>query len=304
MKWKSPYVWLIIATCFWGGNFVIGKVLVVAIPPLTLALLRWFIALLILAPFCARKLWQNRESYIRHWKVVLFLGFTGVAGFNTLVYIAVQYTDSINASLMNAATPMMIVVLSIVFLREAFSWLRGMGILISLIGVLWIVCHGSWVTLLAMSFNPGDLWMLLAVLLWAIYSVGVRKAAGRFPANELLLLTVALSVLVLIPCSIIELSWTKRSIHWSWGTISGVFYIGCFASLVAFSLWNKAVALIGPSKCASFLNLIPLFSAIFATWFTGEHIHLYHGIGAFLVLGGVYVTTQISAGRQVIGKQL
>jgi drug/metabolite transporter (DMT)-like permease len=304
MKWNSPYILLLVATCLWGGNFVVGKELVTEIPPLTLGLIRWSIALLCIAPFWGRKVWQQKEIYLKNWKTVLFLSLTGVAGFNIFVYIAVQYTDSINASLMNAATPIMIVLLSMFFLGESFSKLRGLGIVISLVGVLWIIGHGSWTTIASLSFNRGDLWMLLAVFLWAMYSIGVRKTVGRFLANEMLLTTVVLSVIVLIPSSIIELTVTKRTVIGSLHTLIGVFYIGIFASLVAFSCWNKAVALIGPSRCASFLNFIPMFSAIFATLFTGEHIQLYHIIGAMLILSGVYVTTRITTARHAFKNQV
>jgi drug/metabolite transporter (DMT)-like permease len=304
MKWNSPYVLLLVATCLWGGNFVVGKALVTEIPPLTLALIRWGIALLCIAPFWGRTVWQRRKIYQDNWKTVLFLSLTGVAGFNTFVYIAVQYTDSINASLMNAATPIIIVLLSMFFLGESFSALRGIGIVISLVGVLWIIGHGSWKSIVSMSFNRGDLWMLLAVFLWAMYSIGVRKTTGKFKANEMLLITVLLSVIVLIPFSIIELGLSQRTLNGSWHTLAGVFYIGIFASLVAFSCWNKAVALIGPSRCASFLNFIPLFSAIFATLFTGERIQLYHVAGALLILSGVYVTTRITTVRNAFKNQV
>jgi drug/metabolite transporter (DMT)-like permease len=304
MKWNSPYVLLLVATCLWGGNFVVGKALVTEIPPLTLALIRWGIALLCITPIWGKMVWQRRRIYLDNWKTVLFLSLTGVAGFNTFVYIAVQYTDSINASLMNAATPIIIVLLSMFFLGESFSGLRGIGILISLVGVLWIIGHGSWKSIVSLSFNRGDLWMLLAVFLWALYSIGVRKTAGKFLANEMLLITVLLSVIVLIPFSVVELSLSPRALNGSWHTLAGVFYIGIFASLVAFTCWNKAVALIGPSRCASFLNFIPLFSAIFATLFTGERIQLYHIMGALLILSGVYVTTRITSVRNAFKNQV
>ncbi|MEX2462315.1 MAG: DMT family transporter [Paenibacillaceae bacterium] len=304
MKWNSPYVLLLVATCLWGGNFVVGKTLVNEIPPLTLALIRWSIALLFMAPFFGEKVWQRREIYRQNWKMAVFLSLTGVAGFNTFVYIALQYTDSINASLMNAATPIMIVLLSMVFLRESFSRIRSLGIMISLVGVLWIIGHGSWTTIVSLSFNRGDLWMLLAVFLWAMYSIGVRKTAGSISASEMLFITVVLCVIVLIPCSIIELIVTKRVVNGSWQTLLGSFYIGIFASLVAYACWNKAVAMIGPSRCASFLNFIPLFSAIFATLFTGEYIQLYHVVGALLILSGVYVTTRKTTAKQAFKNQV
>jgi len=302
MKWNSPYLLLLVATCLWGGNFVVGKVLVTEIPPITLALFRWSIALLCIIPLWGKTVWQRREIYLQHWRTVLFLSITGVAGFNTFVYIAVQYTDAINASLMNAATPIIIVLLSMLFLRERFSGLRGLGIVISLVGVMWIIGHGSLEAIVSLSFNKGDLWMLLAVFLWALYSIGVRKTAGKFKANEMLFITVLVSVILLIPSSIVELAVTKRAVSGSWDTLAGVLYIGIFASLVAFSCWNKAVSIMGPSRCASFLNFIPMFSAIFATLFTGEHIRVYHGIGTLLILSGVYVTTRTGVAKHAFNK--
>jgi drug/metabolite transporter (DMT)-like permease len=290
--WKSPYVLLVLAACFWGGNFVVGKALVAEVPPLMLALFRWSTALVFLAPSLGWSAWRQRNLFMQHWKSVVLLTIFGVAGFNTLLYIAVQYTSSINASLMNAATPIFIVLLSFFSLRERLSWLRATGIIISLIGVVWIVSRGSWQAIVNFTFNQGDLWMLLAVVFWALYSIGVKKVNGILPANELLTVTVALTVILLLPLSIIESSVREYSTAFSWRVISGIIYVGTFASIVAFSCWNKAVSLIGPSRCAVFLNFIPLFSALFATVFAGEHIYLYHFIGAAFIIGGVFVNAK------------
>lgn len=293
MDRKSPYLLLVIATCLWGGNFVMGKVLVAEIPPIVLALFRWTVALAITLPLFGKQILQHRNAFLKRWKTVIFLALTGVAGFNTITYVAVQYTGSINAALMNSAAPIMIVVLSMIFLGEKFSVQRGIGILISMTGVLWIITHGSWSALTGLNFNRGDLWMLLAVALWAAYSIGVKKIAGQLPANALLALTIIITVIVLLPIALFELTFQKPLPPHSWtGTIGGILYIGIFASIVAFLSWNKAVTIIGPSRSANFLNLIPLFSAIFAILFTGEHLALFHFAGASLILLGVYVTTR------------
>ncbi len=227
-----------------------------------------------------------------HWKIVLFLSITGIASFNTFAYVSVQYTSSINAAVMNAATPIVTVVLSWFMLRERLRLISVTGILISLAGVMWIISRGSLSALVSLSFNLGDLWMLLAVLCWALYSVGMKKAAGLFNVNSLFAATIIFALVLLIPSAIIEYSIREPEVQWSLGLVSGILYVGVLASIVAFTAWNKAIALIGPSRSSGFLNLIALFSAIFATLFAGERLHLYHVLGALLIVTGVYVTNR------------
>lgn len=292
MNWRSPYALLILATCLWGGNFVVGKVLVADVPPILLATLRWCIALIVITPIYAKEAWKHRALFLEKWKMLTFLSLTGVAGFNTLVYIAVQYTSSINAAVMNAATPILIIMVSWVMLKEPISLKTIPGIGLSMLGVLWMITRGSWDVLVGLSFNKGDLWMLAAILCWALYSVGMRRSAKQVPAQALFVYTIIISVVLLIPLSVVEVLLVKPVLHISLGIGSGIVYIGVFASLVAFSAWNQSIALIGPARCAGFLNLIPLFSTIFATAFTGESIHFYHFVGAALILTGIYTANR------------
>lgn len=287
---RSPYILLLLATCIWGGNFVAGKALVLHIPPITLAALRWCIAGLCLLPFFGKETWKLRASFLRKWKIVVFLSVTGVAGFNTLTYVAVQYTGSINASLMNSATPIIVVILTWLVMRERFAWSALPGILISMAGVSWIISRGSLTALLHLSFNKGDLLMLVAVLCWALYSVGMKKVGASFPSSPLLFAQVVVALVLLVPLSFVEWAVISPQISWNSTLISGILYIGIFASIVAFLSWNRAIELIGPQRCAGFLNFIPMFSAIFATAFTGESLKLYHLIGAVWIVIGVYLT--------------
>lgn len=291
MIWKSPYILLIIATSLWGGNFVVGKMVVSDVPPFTLACLRWVTALVAVVPFFGREWWRHRQLFLKHWPFVLCLAVTGVASFNTLVYVSVQYTSAINASLVNATSPVVMVLLSPLLLRERFSFTRGIGVFITLIGVLWIISRGSLGILLDLSFNRGDLWMMLAVLLWALYSIGIKKSADRFPANALFMATMFLAILLLVPLSAVEIWLRGEGIRVTGMTVGSVLYVGLFASLVAFSCWNKAVSLLGPSRCAGFLSLIPLFSALFATFFAGEAVQSFHLVGAVGIIIGLYMTT-------------
>lgn len=287
---RSPYFLLILATCIWGGNFVAGKALVLHIPPITLAACRWGIAFLCLLPFFGKAAWRLKHEFLANWKMVLFLSLTGVAGFNSLTYIAVQYTGSINASLMNSATPIFVVVITWFVMKEQLAWRALPGIGVSMLGVCWIISQGDMSALLQLSINKGDLFMLLAVLCWALYSVGMKKMAGRFPASPFLLVQVTVALVVLIPSSSIEWIIKSPDVLWGPALVSGLLYVGIFASIVAFLSWNKAIELAGPQRCAGFLNFIPLFSAIFATTFTGESLRLYHLLGAFSIVLGVYLT--------------
>ncbi|OXM82750.1 DMT family transporter [Paenibacillus rigui] len=287
---NSSYALLIIATCIWGGNFVAGKVLVSHMPPITLAALRWCIAFAGLALFYGKEALRLRSKVRKHWKMISFLSITGVAGFNTLTYVAVQYTGSINASLMNSATPIMVVVLSWVMLKERLAWRAIPGIVVSMAGVAWIIGRGSMDALLSLSFNKGDLWMLLAVLCWAMYSVGMKRAAGLFPASPFLLVQVGFALVLMIPLSAMELFTVGKPVEWSFPVAAGLLYIGLFASIVAFLSWNRAIELAGPQRCAGFLNFIPMFSTIFAMSFTGERFHLYHLLGIVFIVAGVYFT--------------
>lgn len=296
---RSPYILLVLATCIWGGNFVAGKALVLHIPPITLAALRWGIAFLCLLPFYGKQAWGLRAQFLRNWKILLFLSATGVAGFNTLTYVAVQFTGSINASLMNSATPIIVVILTWLVMRERFAWSALPGILISMAGVSWIISRGSLSALLHLSFNKGDLLMLIAVLCWGLYSVGMKKVGGRFPSSPLLLAQVAMAMVMLIPLSLIEWAVKSPQIAWNSGLFSGLIYIGLFASIVAFLSWNRAIELVGPQRCAGFLNFIPMFSAIFATAFTGESLKLYHLLGAIGIVAGVYLTNYTMKKRQL-----
>jgi drug/metabolite transporter (DMT)-like permease len=287
---NSPYILLVLATCIWGGNFVAGKVLVTHMPPLTLSAVRWSIAFVCMLPFFGKEAWRLRADFLRHWKRVCFLSVTGVAGFNSLTYIAVQYTGSINAALMNSATPIMVVVLSWLMLKQKIAWSALPGIMVSMVGVIWIIGRGSMEALWSLSFNKGDLWMLLAVLCWSLYSVGMKRAAGLFPASPLLFMQAAIALVLLIPLSAGELLTGGQKIIWSSSLVIGLLYIGLFASIVAFLAWNRAIELAGPQRCAGFLNLIPLFSTLFAISFTGESFHLYHFFGVILIVAGVYLT--------------
>lgn len=292
VNWRSPYILLVIAALLWGGNFVIGRGFAATMPPFTLAFIRWVIAFLFFLPFAKNEVIANIPLWKKEWKTLFWMSLTGIVGFNTLLYIAVHYTTSINAALINAPTPALIALLSFVFLKETVQTRHMIGIVFSIIGVTWIVSRGSLEALLSFSINKGELWMLVAITSWSIYSVIVKKNTGRLPAAGSFLVTIMIGMIILAPFAVYE--WiVDKPMTITFTSILGFLYIGIFASIVAFLSWNKAVAEIGPGKAAPFLNLIPVFASIFAITFIGETLNSAQLIGGVITIFGVLITTGV-----------
>ena len=287
-----PQLLLILATLLWGGNFVIGRAVAGDIPPITLAFLRWCVAFIVFLPIAYSRVKREWHMIKANWPAVIVMAITGVACFNTLVYIGVYYTTSINASLMNSSTPIIIYILSFIFLKERLSKFQLIGTALSLSGVAFILSKGSLETLLSFSFNKGDLIVLIAVFCWGVYSLLVKQYAGRLPGYSTFLVTIALGVMMLLPFTIYELMTTSVEIVWSPSTIGAILYVGIIASIVAFLSWNNGVVALGANKASIYLNFIPLFAAIFAVLFLDEDLLLAQLIGGLAVICGVLLANK------------
>lgn len=287
-----PQLLLILATILWGGNFVIGRAVAGDIPPITLAFLRWCTAFIMFFPLAYRRTKREWSMLKAHWPAVIILAITGVASFNTLVYIALHYTTSINASLMNSSTPIIIYILSFIFLKERLSKFQILGTALSLIGVLFIISGGSLESLIHFSFNKGDFIVLVAVLCWGVYSLLIKQYAGRLPGYSTFLVTIALGAIMLLPFTAYELLTNTVAIDWSLKTVSAILYVGIIASIIAFLSWNSGVVSLGANSAGIYLNFIPLFAAIFAVIFLEEQLQLSQIIGGLAVISGVILTNK------------
>ena len=287
-----PYVLLIIATMIWGGNFVIGRAISDQVPPLTLAFLRWVVAVAIFLPLAWKEIIANKQEIKKHWKALLLMALTGIAAFNTLVYVGLHYTTSINASLLNTVTPLIIIVLSYFILKESLVYNQLLGLVLSITGVFLIISQGSLNILLTLSFNIGDLIIFVAVILWGVYSIIIKYNSGRIPLYTSLAIPMVIGMFILLPFSLWELFIANQEVVWSVSSIAAIIYVGVFASIVAFLSWSKAVSLIGPGKAGIFLSLIPVFTTIFAIAFIGETLTWYQILGGVLAITGIYLSTR------------
>lgn len=227
----------------------------------------------------------------KNWGKLVIAAIAGVTLFNTLVYVSARTTDTANMALFASSTPIFVVVLSRIFLGEAISRLRAVGLAIAVMGMLTIITRGHLEILFDMTFRAGDLWMVLAGLLWAIYSILVRKKPKEISPYSFLGALFALGVIPLIPAAIIEHMYTPP---WQLtpAIIGAVLYIGVGASLVAFFLWNKAVLTIGPGTSALFQYFMPVFSGLGAFFILGQPITFAHAIGFVLIVSGVVLATR------------
>ncbi|WP_286886491.1 DMT family transporter [Aneurinibacillus sp. UBA3580] len=289
----SPYVLLVLANVLWGGNFVIGRAITESLPPYTLSFLRWCTALIVFLPFIWSSLRKEWPLLRQKMAVIILMAFTGITGFNTLLYIALHYTTSINASLVNTSTPIVIYILSFFILRERLNKNQTIGTIFSLVGVLFIISKGSLDTLLAFSFNLGDLLVIAALICWSIYSILVKRYTDILPGYSTFFVCILIGIAILFPFSMYEIFVAQIPVVWSTGSVLTVLYTGIFASIVAFISWNSAVSQVGAGKAGIFLNLIPVFASIFAILFIGEHVAWYQTIGGLFVVLGVYISTRI-----------
>ncbi|UCZ55125.1 DMT family transporter [Bacillus shivajii] len=293
LKFQSlPYLLLIFATFFWGTNFVISRIVVEEVPPVQLSLMRWVIASLVFLPFVYNELKQNKLMIKKNWKALLLLALTGIAGFNTLLYIAIQYTTSINASIVNATAPLLIVLLSVVFLKEKLFTIQYIGVIVSFIGVFIIITGGRLETLWTLTFNPGDVVVFAAVIVWAIYSVLMKKFGVNLPKKSTFIITMYIGILSLIPFALFERTYHAVTITaLPVDTILAIIYLGIFPSIISFICWNEGVMQVGAGKASNYLYLIVFFTAILAVIFGGEKVTWTQFIGGGFIISGVMVTS-------------
>ena len=287
----NPYLLLTLTALFWSGNMVMGRGIRADVPPIALAFWRWIIALALVAPLALPHLRSQWPRLKAAWPIVVVLGLLGVGGYNTFAYLALQHTTATSATLLNSFIPIATIAFAFVFFGKRLSRLEAAGVVVSLCGVAAIVSRGSLETLLGLTLNTGDLWMLAAVTVWGLYTVGLQKRPeGVHPMLMLAAFTVV-GLLALAPAYAWELS-TGRTINLGWNAIGGILYTGIFPGFLGYVFYNAGVAAVGPARGSLFIHLMPVFATILAAIFLDERPYLYHFVGIALVFAGIYLTTR------------
>nr|WP_321513072.1 DMT family transporter [uncultured Pseudodesulfovibrio sp.] len=280
----------LLATLIWSGNFIIARGLGDVLPPITLAALRWSTATLVLLPFAAPIIWRERKLILMHWQHLLFSAVLGITVFNTFIYKAGHTTEALNLSLIATTTPIFVVLLSRIFLGEAITRFRALGLVISITGIVILVTRGQFQVLRDLSFHEGDIWMLGAGFLWAVYSIMLKKKPQKINPYAYLGTTFSIGTLPLIAGALIEQSIAPQ-FDLTPTVIGSVLYIGIGASLVSYVLWTKAVSIIGPSSASFIYYTLPAFCAVEAYFILNESATWAHGAGFLLIVSGIMLAT-------------
>ncbi len=287
--WDTPAFLFFLPPLFWSGNFVVGRAVAGDISPISLGFLRWALALLILLPFTLRGLVRAAPLLRRHWRIIFLCGAAGVAGFNTLTYVALETTATANAVIVASFIPLAIPLFAWLICRDRVTLRVGLAVSVSLVGVAWILGRGDPRQLLQLQVHAGDLWMLAAVACWALYSVILRFRPAGLPPLLFLQSTIIAGTVAILPFWIWDLA-AGAVVPVTWEVAGAVVYVATLPSIAAFLAWTRCVELIGPSQTGLSIHLMPVLAASLAWLALGEPLQPFHAVGAALVFSGIGIT--------------
>ena len=292
------YGLLLVAPLMMSSNVVIGRAAAEVMPPVGLAFWRWSLALVLMLPLAGAGLWRHRHVLRRQWALLLVLGALGMGVCGAFVYVGLQTTTATNAGLIYAASPALILAIGALFRGETVRPRQVAGIVLAIAGVAAILARGDIAALLALRFTIGDFWVLGATIAWAVYSVLLKRQSLLMPTFVLFAAIAAAGVLCLAPFYVAE-TLAGQPVVWTPEALLSVAGVAVFASVLAYSSYQKGVTLIGPARAGPFMYLMPAYAAVLAMLFLGERLALFHLVGFALILGGVALAS--ATARPVAG---
>ena len=301
----TPATILLLATppLLWAANAVLGRLLKDVASPLTLNFIRWVLAFVVLLPMAHGVLRRDHPMW-RHWRRYSVLGLLGVGIYNAFQYLALQTSTPLNVTLVTSSAPFWMLLIGTLFFGQRATRYEMAGAVVSMLGVLLVLSQGDWRHLAALRLVPGDLYILLAVLAWSVYSwmlVGTTEPAGLRQDWSTFLM--AQMVFGLAWSGLFAAGeWVAGAmyVHWSWWLAAALVFIAIGPALLAFRCWGAGAQRAGPKMAAFFLNLTPLFAALLSALFLGEVPHGYHGAAFALIVGGIVLSSvrgRTTAGR-------
>ncbi len=294
---KSPhvlngYLLAVGATAIWSGNFIIARGLSEHIPPVGLTFWRWFIAVMVFAPFAVKHVMKDRQIIKDHIGYLSLTAFIGITVFTILMYVAGHTTTAINLSLIAISSPIFIIVFARIMFGDPITATKIAGIIFAVCGVMLLITGGSLSKLLNLTFAVGDIWMLAASALFALYSVLVKKKPADMHLHTFLFSTFTLGTVFLVPIYVME-HITYKVVLCDQATVFAFLYSGILGSLVAFFMWNKAILIIGPSRSALIYYMIPVFTGISAIVFLDEHFRAISLFSMILIVCGILIANYV-----------
>jgi drug/metabolite transporter (DMT)-like permease len=292
IRWlnNQPYLLLSLTALFWAVNIVLARHVGNHVPPITLTTIRWFGVFLILLPFAWPHLKRDWPALRARLPLMLFLSAIGFAFNNAISYWALQYTQALNALLIQSSGPLFVALWSLVLFGVRLTAAQLGGIAISLAGVLAIILRGDFSALASISFNKGDVMFASSLVSFGLYSALMPRRPVTHPLS-LISFTTCCGALMLVPFALWEFS-TGAVLKFDFLTLATLAYVLIFPSTLAYLFFNRGVALIGPNRAAPFFHLVPVFGSVMAIALLGEKLQLFHLVGYALVLAGVVIASR------------
>ena len=280
---------LILTSLFWAGNIFVSKILVGVVPPFTLNVLRWLIAVLILTPFALKSFSGAWPIIKTSWLKLSVYGFLGVTIYNSFLYNAAYTTESINIAVISTITPLLTFIFVWLLFGNKPSVSQMVGFAFGILGVLLLLSKGSFLTLAQLNFKNGDLWMLTACVCWAIYTAYlIRKPNGLSPVVFMYVTTI-IGLIIALPAAGWELQQSNASFELNKKIVLSLLYVGLFPSVLSYLFFNYGVAVLGSQTATLGAYLIPVFTGVIGVIFLNESIHWFHIVSQILVFIGFYL---------------
>ena len=291
-KNNLAYILLILTTLFWSGNFIVGKAAsTFDIPPFSLNFYRWLFAGLILLPFTLNEIIKKKDYIFTNIGFFIILGITSITIFNSTVYYSLYYMQVISGVLMISTIPVWIMFISSILGIEKTNKFQIIGVILSLLGVLFIITKSDLEVIKNLDFNRGDLIMASGMFAWALYSALLKKKTYEISQITLLEVVIVTGLIFLVPIYILEMNFGNQIVIGKPFVLT-LSYVVLFPGLAAFFFWIKGISIIGANRAGVFLHLMPVFGSIMAMILFDEKFMIYHLLGAIFIIAGITLSNK------------
>ena len=297
-EWLNDRAWLLLVftTLIWGANAVAARLAVGEASPMFVTTARWIVCCAALGLTARREIATHWRTLLPHWRFVALMGALGFTGFNALFYTAAHHTTAINIAIIQGTIPVLVLLGSVWVYRTRITALQIVGVAVTLAGIVVIAAQGQLVRLAQFAFNIGDVWMVIASLLYTFYALGLRRRPA-VPAIVFFAATALVASIVSLPLLMAEVAMGNFIVPTAKGLLL-VLFIGLLPSYVSQLTFIRAVTLIGPARAGVYLNLVPIFGPLLAVLVLGEPLSAYHAVALALVLGGIWIAEYLGARKQ------
>ena len=288
--WGQAYLLLILTTLMWGGNAIAGRLAIGEVSPMVLTCLRWVFVVAVMMPLVGWQIVSEWRKIGSRWAFTILMGTFGFTAFNGLFYAAAHHTTAVNLTIFQGAIPVLVLLGTVLFFGARVIPLQILGMIVTILGVVLVSVKADLEILKTLSLNIGDVWMLIACVFYAGYTLGLRHRPN-IPGLVFFAAMAMVAFISSLPLIGLEIAQGTAQFPTPKGWLI-LLYVAVMPSLLSQIFYMRGVELIGPARAGLFVNLVPVFGALLAVLLLGEPFATYHALGLVLVLGGIWLAEQ------------